>query len=55
MYPLADQPVHEALPVGGLTKLCRVNDWAPSLNPYNWSFTVQQYLNNRHIEDSSNE
>ena len=38
MYPLAEIPVHEALPAFGLAKVCRINSWAPSLNPYTWRF-----------------
>lgn len=44
MYPLAETPVHEALPVFGLTKLCRVNSWMPALNPYKWKFYDKERL-----------
>ena len=44
MYPLVEVPIHQALPLGGLTKLCRVNDWAPKLNPYKWSLKEEDKI-----------
>jgi len=47
MYPMAETPVHEALPLFGLSKLCRFNSWLPALNPYTWRF-----FDHRRVDES---